>query len=194
MAQAQRNLPVSLDVLEAYLTSDQAPSECMDLSQLDGFLAGIVAGPTAIDWTEALPVVWGGEAPAFANSDHSAAIIGTIVGRHAEIAAALAYDPADYAPVFWEDLTGNVVVEDWAVGFMQAVALRPAAWHAVLRDEENAMLLIPIGIIAGMAEPDIRLDDAVLPDDMLDNLMEQAEIVLPTCVQGLFAFWRRDTD
>ena len=31
---------VDLDALEAYLSSDESPDDCMDLSELDGFLAG----------------------------------------------------------------------------------------------------------------------------------------------------------
>ena len=36
---------VDLDALEAYLSSDESPDDCMDLSELDGFLAGLIVGP-----------------------------------------------------------------------------------------------------------------------------------------------------
>ena len=51
------------------------------------------------------------------------------------------------------------------------------------------MLLIPIGIIAGMAEPDIRLE-VDLPESVLDELVAEADSVLPACVRGLHAFWQ----
>jgi len=181
--------PVDLDTLDLFLRSDRAPEDCMDLSQLDGFLAALVVGPDRIDWDEALPVIWAGDAPDFANPDESAAVTGTILARHGEIDAALTTDPEAYAPVFWEDYAGTTITEDWAVGFMQAVGLRPDSWKAVLRDEETAMLLIPIGIIAGLAEPEIRLD-ADLPEAVVDDLVAHADSVLPACVRGLHAFWR----
>lgn len=186
--------PVDLDTLDAFLRSDRAPSDCMDISEIDGFLAAMVVGPEPIDWDEALSVIWAGEAPDFANPDESAAITGTILARHGEIAAELDADPDSYAPVFWEDYAGTTITEDWAVGFMQAVGQRSDAWKPLLRDESAAMLLIPIGIIAGLAEPDIRLD-AALPDSLMDDLVANADSVLPACVRGLHAFWRgRRTD
>lgn len=181
--------PVNLDTLDAFLRSDRAPSDCMDVSEIDGFLAALIVGPDAVDWDEALSVIWAGEAPDFTDPDESAAITGTILARHGEIAAELDSDPDNYAPVFWEDYAGTTITEDWAVGFMQAVGLRPDAWKPLLRDDDSAMLLIPISIIAGMAEPDIRVDTG-LPDALVDDLVENADSVLPACVRGLHAYWR----
>ncbi len=55
--------PVDLDALNDYLLSDRSPPECMDVSQLDGFLAGVLVGPEMIVPSEFLPVVWGGAPP-----------------------------------------------------------------------------------------------------------------------------------
>jgi uncharacterized protein len=57
--------PVDLDALDAFLLSDRAPEDSMGLSDLDGFLAGIVVGPELVMPSEWLPVVWGGAEPAF---------------------------------------------------------------------------------------------------------------------------------
>ena len=37
--------PIDLDALDNYLMSDRAPDDSMGLSDLDGFLTGIVVGP-----------------------------------------------------------------------------------------------------------------------------------------------------
>jgi hypothetical protein len=37
--------PIDLDALDDYLMSDHAPDDSMGLSDLDGFLTGIVVGP-----------------------------------------------------------------------------------------------------------------------------------------------------
>ncbi|HET8995724.1 MAG TPA: UPF0149 family protein [Acetobacteraceae bacterium] len=190
MSQSPPNPPVDLDTLDAFLDSDRAPADCMDVSEIDGFLAALVVGPEPIGWDEALPVIWGGETPDFTDADESAVVTGTIVARHGEIATLLDTDPEDYAPVFLEDYAGTTITEDWALGFMQAVSLRADAWKPLLRDDESAMLLIPIGIMAGMADPEIRLDTG-LPDGLMDELVANAESVLPACVRGLHAYWRQ---
>src|SRR4051794_4653362 len=54
--------PVDLATLDDFLGSEHSPPECMQLSELDGFLAGIVVGPELIPPSVWLPIVWGGEA------------------------------------------------------------------------------------------------------------------------------------
>jgi len=190
MASFDPSAPVDLEPLDAYLRSGRGPAECMGLSELDGFLAGMAAGPATISWEEALAEIWGDDTPDFANPDEQAAVNGLILARYAEIVAALAQDPSRYAPVFLEDIAGTLIVEDWALGFMQAVGLRQEAWKPVLADPDNAMLLIPIAVLAGLADPDTRLD-VELPDGFEDSLVENADAVLPGCVRGLHAYWRK---
>ena len=40
--------PIDLAALDDYLMSDHAPDDCMGLSDLDGFLTGVVVGPELI--------------------------------------------------------------------------------------------------------------------------------------------------
>lgn len=181
---------VDLDTLEAYLSSDGSPEDCMDLSELDGFLAGLVAGPEAVPPGEWLPMIWDQQEPVFADADQANAVLGAILGRYNEIVDSLDAEPSDYEPIFWEDYAGATVVEDWAIGFMQAVQLRQALWEPVLSDDDSAMLLIPIAAIAGLAIPNADDDELSLPDVVMDKLIEEAPDVLPSCVLGLRMFWR----
>jgi len=181
--------PVNLDALNDYLMSDRSPPECMDLSELDGFLAGLIAGPEPIDAREWLPVVWDGAEPMFDDEAEAGAVLGAILRRYDDIAASLDEEPSSFSPIFWEADDGGPLVDDWAHGFMHAVSLRTEAWEPVLRDEESAVLLIPIGIIAGQTIPDID-DDLRLPQEAMDELMEDADEMLAACVVGLRAFWR----
>ena len=181
---------VDLDALEEFLSSDDSPEECMDLSELDGFLAGLIVGPEAVPPSEWLPMIWDNEDPGFADETQADAILGAILGRYNEIADSLDAEPVEYAPVFWQDFTGATIVEDWAIGFMQAVSMRQIAWAPVLGDDDTAMLLIPIAAIAGLAMPDGTDDDLSLPDEVMDKLVEEAPDVLPSCVLGLRIFWR----
>ena len=68
--------PIDLDALDDYLMSDLAPDESMGLSDLDGFLTGIVVGPELISPSEWLPVIWGGEEPEFQTDAEKRGILG----------------------------------------------------------------------------------------------------------------------
>ena len=50
--------PVDLEPLGDFLDSSRAPDACMDLSELDGFLAGLAVGPDPVPTEEWLPMVW----------------------------------------------------------------------------------------------------------------------------------------
>jgi uncharacterized protein len=83
--------PIDLDALDDYLMSDHAPDDSMGLSDLDGFLTGIVVGPELILPSEWLPVIWGGEELVFETEDEMRTVLGTIMGRYNEIVACLSY-------------------------------------------------------------------------------------------------------
>jgi uncharacterized protein len=57
--------PIDLDALDDYLMSNHAPADSMGLSDLDGFLTGVVVGPELITPSEWLAVMWGGAEPEF---------------------------------------------------------------------------------------------------------------------------------
>jgi len=181
---------VSLDELANFLNSTSAPARCMDLSELDGFLAGLVAGPVAVPAEEWLAEVWDNDEPEYADTAEKTAVLQAIFSHHAAIEAALDASPLEYAPILWRDAAGTIVTEDWAAGFMQAVSLRPAAWQPALVDEDASLLLIPIASLAEMAVSEAERGEPALTDDALEGLIEDAEQVLPVCVSGLRRFWR----
>jgi uncharacterized protein len=182
--------PVSLEDLAQFLNSDAAPQGCMDLSEMDGFLAGLVAGPEVVPRGEWLAEVWDNEEPEYADEAEQEAIEQAIFDRYAAIEAGLDATPLGYAAILWQDEAGTTVAEDWAAGFMQAVTLRAKAWQPALADEDASMLLIPIASLAGMTLPEDERGGQAMTDDALEGLMQDAEQVLPVCVLGLRRFWR----
>jgi uncharacterized protein len=185
-------LPPDIEALDEYLMSDRSPPDCMDLSELDGFLAGVAAGPERIAPDEWLPVVWDGDEPVFDDEEEADTVLKAILGRYAAISTALADDPEAFVPLFWEAADGTPVVDEWAIGFMRAVSLRPDAWDPVLKDEDTAVLLIPIGIVAGQAlgeeDPQLRI-----PEDAMSELLEDGDMMMAACTIGLYNFWRNRT-
>jgi uncharacterized protein len=182
--------PVDLEPLGDYLDSTRAPETCMDLSELDGFLAGLASGPEPVLPDEWLPMVWDEEDPEFADEEEADLVLGTMFARYNEIADGLDGDDPSYDPVYWRDAAGRTVVEDWTAGFMRAVGLRRDAWEGVLETTEGARLFIPIVAVASLASPDIDPEDIGITAPDMDELIANADTVLPACVTGLNAFWR----
>src|SRR3954447_19069948 len=190
--QQPHGAPVSLDELADFLNSSSAPPGCMDLSELDGFLAGLVAGPEVVPREEWLPEVWDDEEPDYADAAEQAAVEAAIFDRYAAIEAGLDATQLQYSVILWQDDAGTMVAEDWAAGFMQAVSLRSDAWQPALSDEDASMLLIPIASLAGMTLSEEERGEDALPDDAMEALVQDAAQVLPVCVLGLRRFWRQN--
>jgi len=183
--------PVDLDALDAFLLSERAPEGSMGLSDLDGFLAGIAAGPELVLPSEWLPVVWGGGEPAFGSTEEASTVLGTIMGRHNEIVRALDAAPEEFDPAFWEGPDdGGVVVADWAAGFLDAVLLRPEAWEPLVRHSEANALIVPL-LVLGADDPE-RLPFGVRPPpkEQVEALHAIGSEIIPDCVVGIHGFWR----
>jgi uncharacterized protein len=179
--------PVDLEVLDQFLMSDASPENCMQLSDLDGFLTGIAIGPELVMPSEWLPAIWGDDEPVFEDEEQAQAVIGTIMGRYNEILHALNTDPEAYAPVFWEGPDGEVIAADWAEGFVDAIRLRPEAWQPLLDDREAIIMLMPILALCGDAEDGSPLE--LDPEEDAD-LLAQAPDHIPECVAGINDFWK----
>ena len=123
---------MSLDELAHFLNSGSAPQGCMDLSELDGFLAGLAAGPEIVPREEWLTEIWDNEDPEYADEAEQEAVEQAIFDRYAAIESGLDASPLGYTAILWQDEAGTTVAEDWAAGFMQAVSLQAKAWQPAL--------------------------------------------------------------
>jgi uncharacterized protein len=182
--------PIDLDALDAFLLSDRAPEESMGLSDLDGFLTGIAIGPELILPSEWLPVVWGGGQPTFGSAEEAGSILGIIMGRYNEIVRALGAAPEDLDPVFWEGPEGQVVVTDWAAGFLDAVALRARVWEPLVRHPEARTLMLPLLLLGADDPDDLPFDDVSLPEVDEGKLHAAGVDLILGCVEGIAAFWK----
>ena len=176
------NGPSDLDALDDYLMSDHAPDNSMGLSDLDGFLTGIVVGPELIVPSEWLPVIWGGGEPEFTTEAEMRTVLETIMGRYNEIVACVTSDPDDFEPIFLEGPEGEVIASDWAGGFLDAVALRPQAWRPLMEDDRAGILMAPLFLLNG----DMEIADGAVDEN---ELLAEAADMIPTCVAGIHEFW-----
>jgi uncharacterized protein len=181
------NPPIDLEALDRYLISYHSPDDCMGLSDLDGFLTGVIIGPELILPSECLPVIWGGEEPEFESEAEMQTVIRTIMGRYNEIATCFDSDPYQFEPVFLDGPNGEVIASDWAGGFLDAVALRPKAWVRLFIDRQAKIMIEPFLVLNGDAELPAR------PDGVADeaNFFAEAPDLISTCVLGIHEFWKK---
>ena len=176
---------VDLEALDRFLISDRSPPDSMMLCELDGFLTGIAIGPELVLPSEWLPLVWGGEAPEFADEAETKAVLGAIMSRYNEIFHQIDRDAFD--PIFWATSDGTLIAADWAQGFLQAIMLRMDAWERLVKSKRHGRLLIPILPLCGDENGPSLLG---IPPDEEDRMMEETAEFIPACVTAIATFWR----
>ena len=171
-------LPSRLRRLEDALFA--LPDDCMLLSDLDGYLTGLILCPEVVPPAEWLPVIWGGieAGPPFEDPLDVQDFETMLVARHAEIARDLAR--GKFRPFFEVDpRNGDVLWDVWIEGFATAIDLRPEAWAAV--DDPALAYLETLVAIAD--------DTSDLPSDAINALYDAAAAEIPVQVAALYA-WR----
>jgi uncharacterized protein len=184
------SLEFALKALDSFLLSDRAPENCMGLSNLDGFLTGIVVGPEMILPSEWLPIIWGGDEPEFADIGEAQSILGTIMARYDQIVMNLdaGLDASDL--LFSNGPEDEVIVTDWAAGFVDAVRLRQKAWTRLIRHRVSRAVIMPVILLGADDDDHPPLGAHPLPADELERLLVVGAKIIPLCVVGIDVFWR----
>ncbi len=80
-----------------------------------------------------------------------------------------------------------MIAADWAVGFMQAIGLRPKAWDPLLMSKRGAALLCRILVLCDDVDhtPGLGLNAMAKP-----RIREDAADMPPSCVMAIAEFWR----
>lgn len=187
------DLPAWMRKLNEALDALPEPADPMLLSQLDGYLAGILVCPELIMPGEWLPGVWtrsdDDEAPVFESERQFQTLVELIMKAYNGVSRDLGRDR--YAPLYdvMRD-TDEVFCGFWLMGFEQAMALRPDSWADIFEsDDDDAATALSILTTL------IQVDDAeaLAEDDETAELFEQAPDMIPYCVQHLHA-WRVRND
>ncbi|MDX8355883.1 YecA family protein, partial [Cognatiyoonia sp. IB215182] len=102
-----------LTELDTYLRSSDSPPDSLGLSDLDGFLTGLVCTPKPVaNWAD---VAFG------AGTRVPKRIMKLTTKRMDQIATGLAATTPVLEPVFWQAPEGHAIAMDWCEGFMEAV-------------------------------------------------------------------------
>jgi uncharacterized protein len=158
----------------------------MLLSDLDGFLTGVICCPVLIMPSEWLPLALGGTPV-----DIPPEPLELIMQRYNEIVAALNSAPPVLEPVFWQAKEGHVIAMDWCERFMDAVALRQAEWDAFRTTQEGKPWMQPI-VSHLFDEEGVSLSG--VGERELDAHLARAAKKIPETVPQIFSYWqlRRD--
>lgn len=161
----------------------------MDLSQLDGFVAGLLVCPDLILPSEWLPIIWGAEdAPIFESTAGAERLIGMVMEHYNAVSADLHRQRGRYSPIFDIDTRhDDVLWELWIDGFDAAMQLRPESWGSIMEDGgDPADALIGLTCLSL-----INQGQADLPTDAADALSTEAPDLIPLWIETL-AEWRLD--
>lgn len=170
-----------LEDLDAYLSSEEAPDDCMMLSDLDGFLHGIACSPVPIPFEEWMPVALGGKP-----EDVPKWVLEEIAIIYVNIIDGLTSDPPEVEPIFWQAREGHVIAMDWCEGFMDAVKLRSKEWLRFTESGTGGQLITPMMVHL--------LDDngnsvMGIPQEELDKTLAAAAKQIPVSVIAIHQFW-----
>lgn len=162
----------------------------MMLSDLDGYVAGLIVSPEPILPAEWLPAVWAGDADGapFDDARDMDWFVDQIMQHHDATTRTLDRRRGSFAPFLEEDpRNGDTLWELWIEGFEQAMALRPDSWDRIAAsgDEPAVEALAGIATLVAIARDESDLDRAAI-----DALTQEAPDLIPAWIERLYA-WRQ---
>lgn len=169
-----------LDGLLAALPQETFP---MTLSELDGYVTGILACPDIIPPSDWLPHVWGetGEAN-FPDLKTAEITISAVMAHYNAVASELTKTPW-IEPIYEVDPNSNETLwEPWVDGFTRAMKLRPDAWERVLEladDEARSSLIFMLAL------QDINEGTSKYSEEEIDEIDLEAPDLIPNCVAAI---------
>ena len=185
--------PLRLQQLEASLAA-LAGSDAdgpMTLSELDGFIAGLLLCPDLILPSVWLPIVLGSNGEAGGLSGSGAAVqdcVQQVLAHYNAVSRDLQRANGRYVPVFdFDSRHDDVLWELWMGGFEHAMAISPQSWMAVAQDDgDEPAALAMAGVMALIAITEQGPD---MDPDKIAALTNAAPHLIPGWVETLNA-WR----
>ena len=188
------SLPPHLERLDQALADLPDACEAMLLSELDGFLAGVIVSPELVGPGEWLKRIWGGDGedtlPAFDDLNGVQRFIDLVMRHYNDIVRALDR-PGAYAPIFEVDTRHDETLwELWIDGFARAMDLRPQGWQRIVDSGDEDAIAVLAGIAALIA---IERGESELDEEEIAAFDAEAPDALGDWVEILHA-WRRAHD
>nr|WP_316653447.1 UPF0149 family protein [uncultured Gellertiella sp.] len=174
------------DALEALDTDEGG----MLLSELNGYLCGIILSPEPIEPSEWLPEIWDADEVEdqgpFESDEDRKEFVATVMAYYNSLVAEL--DNNEFEPIFDVDGEDNSVIwEIWILGFTRAYDLRQESWMKFIEsdDEETSEAMMQLLGLVAVADPDIESEEPVTEAD-LEEIHEAAPDLIPYAVTALY--------
>lgn len=165
-----------LDRLADFLKSCKG-GNAMNVEQLDGFFAALIAGPETVMPSEYNREVFGGEmsdACEFSSLEEANQILGLMM-RHWNTIAGRLFKDEVYVPLLMEDEDGVAHGNDWARGFMRGMRMRHDGWAELVNDEEHGGWLIPMMMLYHEHDEDPKMrPEPITPEKREDIIAHMA--------------------
>lgn len=173
-----------LEELEDLLFELPATDEAMLLSELDGYLAGLLVSPHPTAQEDWLKPIWGGgDEPFPDNPVRGARLIELVLAHKAEMAVDLLRGDLAYQPIYdVDERNGEILWPLWAEGFGQAMALSGKDWDCLLETGDEDLGAAMLGLVMYVAlatKGPLGIEDE-------DEFYEQAPDVIPHLVETLY--------
>jgi len=174
-----------IDALERFLL-ERGDDETMLLTELDGYLTGILVCPELLMPSQWLPPIWGEDGPVFEDESEANAVLALVMAYYNDIGARLKR-PGRYLPrLDIDDRNGSLIWPLWASGFGKALDIAPWAWEPVEArrgtDDPAAMAL---AILAALATAADTPGASVLTPELHEELDTAADELIAGCVTDL---------
>lgn len=177
-----KQLPSRLRRLDDAL-ADLPLDEPMLLTELDGFLTGVLVSPELIMPAEWLQSVWGSDESGTAPFDDPVDVqwfADAVLARYNEIVRDLGR--GKFQPIFdVDERNGDVLWEMWIDGFAEAMELRPEAWAALnaSKDADVKTAISSMSTLIAIARNESDLDSMQInaledqaPSKIIDGVLQ----------------------
>lgn len=180
-----------IEELSEFLSSDETPDECMDISMLDGFLTAIVIGPETITLNRWIPGVCGAtdkDEMSWKSVERTGRIMDLILRHYNSIVQSFQTHPPDFSPLFTINSTGEgeiTIIDEWCMGFMNGVNLAHESWQPIFEHKEGWAPIFPI-YMYGTREGWKALEE----DPKISQVSHEEWVaMLPKAVNEIHQFW-----
>jgi len=186
------DLPSYLEELDQLLLDQGA--NWMLLTQLDGYLTGVLVSPDTIQPGLWLRPIWAGEdgegTPEFEDMAEFQHLIDLIMHHYNQILADL-NQPGTFEPVFDIDTRNDDILwELWIEGFVQAMQIAPDGWKRIAASDDAGCIAALKGIAKLHA---IANGEARLSRTKQNQWTREAPDLIPIWVEMLHE-WRLEND
>jgi uncharacterized protein len=164
--------------------------KAMNIEELDGFFAALIAGPEIVPPSEYMLEVFGSETPEthqFESLEKANEILGLMMRHWNDIAGTLSKGKV-YLPLLQLDENGEEHGNDWARGFIRGTRMRHDGWVELLANDDHGGCMIPMMMLYHEHDDDPSMRPKPIGP-------EQREKVISSMAAGLveaYLYFRQD--